>query len=305
MKEKLNIDTAKRLWQKETSKYIAKAIENISEYPPEIQDIIKEEAIQRGLYNYDDFKNSSSEISLHEKWIDLSSDVQTGSFCPACKKVYLSDGKELCQQCNVSLKCLGYCSECDKFWQLIPGESCPKDGSKLTDRRLTRRERFLNMLYKTFYYASGFVIYLIFKEYFGLIASIPIIGTILCLLIFNKILPPAKKPLVWAVSLQIGWYLSFSIVAIVSRNINVGGLAETLVVLGFVLWLILKPNIYPVIILTIIHILALLAISLSVLSLIKIENTNPTLKGLLINMIFKIPAIILMYMGLGKIKHQN
>ena len=50
MEKRIDIDEVKTLWQQEQNKYICKAVsEDLEEYSPEIQAIIKEEALKRGL----------------------------------------------------------------------------------------------------------------------------------------------------------------------------------------------------------------------------------------------------------------
>lgn len=50
MTKRMDIDEVKTLWQQEQDKYICKAVsEDLEEYSPEIQAVIREEALKRGL----------------------------------------------------------------------------------------------------------------------------------------------------------------------------------------------------------------------------------------------------------------
>jgi len=309
MKQDHTLDEIKSLWEQEKDNYVLKAAtENLEEYSPEVQETIKREAVKRGLcesFNEVDCTKNNVLNSVHASWADVPDRIKKGFFCPECKQIYLNNENE-CEKCNVNLESLGYCATCGKFWRLSPTKTCPKDGSTLKEKRLTTKESSMGDFKTLAAWIAGFVLYLLVKEIYGgeifiLFFGITL-GIILCSYLLSKILPDTRKSLLWAISIQLGYYLFGLIVSIISGNNFEAGFFESLFVLFIITWLTLKPSIYPVVILTLIHILSLLFISLSVFSLIEIESIKPTVEGLILNGIIRIPSIVLMYKGLREIK---
>lgn len=142
-------------------------------------------------------------------------------------------------------------------------------------------------------------------RYFGLLFLIPLIGICFCWWIANKFLTPAKKPMVPAIALQAGFVLSFSLIAVLAGEFKGAAMWELLFTAGAVAWLIIRPSIGPVMLLTALHLLTLLAIALVVFLQLELESISPTYKGLLLNLIFRVPAIIFMYTGLRGIRRQE
>ncbi len=60
---KEKFEEIKGLWQKETDKWILRAVKDIGQYSPETQAIIKDEAIQRGLIKHDTEETGSNALN--------------------------------------------------------------------------------------------------------------------------------------------------------------------------------------------------------------------------------------------------
>jgi len=239
-KSEYSIEEIKKLWQQEPrDDYVLKAAtKDKNEYPPEIQTIIKEEAIRRGLLR----KSNEQSIS--------------------------------------------------------PDELRLNDQTKLTERRPGSKDKLTNFIVS----GLSFVLFFILYKYFGLALSIPAIGFFLCLVVANKFLPPAKKPMLLAIALQAGFVLSFSLIAVLAGEFRGTAMWELLFTAGAVTWLIIRPSIGPVVLLTVLHTLTLLAIALVIFLQIDLESVSPTYKSFLLNLIFRVPAIIFMYTGLRGIR---
>ncbi len=80
---------------------------------------------------------------------------------------------------------------------------------------------------------------------------------------------------------------------------------ELLITTAALVWLIIRPSIGPVVLLTTLHVLTLLAIALAIFLHLKLGSLSPTYKGLLLNVILRVPAIIFMYAGLRRINLQR
>lgn len=238
-----SIEEIKKLWQQEPRDdcVLKAATQNKNEYPPEIQTIIEEEAILRGL-----LKKRNEESSSPEK---------------------------------------------------LP----PDEQIKSTEKKLSLTQKLPKLIGT----GLSFVLFLILYEYFGLSLSIPVIGFFLCLLIANKLLPPAEKPMLIAIALQSGFVLSYSFIAILAGQFKGPAMWELLFIAGAVVWLIVCPSIGPVVLLTLLHLLSLLAIALAVFFQLELRSLNPTYKSLLLNLIFRVPAIIFMYIGLRSMRREQ
>ena len=138
--EEAKIEEIKALWREEFDKWVLKAAtEDLYEYPPEIQTIIQEEAVSRGLLEGSDIEQALSKVlricKLNDISVEAQSGVRKGYFCPECKEIYLNPYKTLCSKCTISLEGCGYCKECDRFWPIPPDELCPIDQTELVKEK--------------------------------------------------------------------------------------------------------------------------------------------------------------------------
>lgn len=298
-----SIEEIKKLWQQEPGEVVLKAVtEDKEEYPPEIQNIIQEEAVKRGLLEErrqeSVFRNDDSQSKLTDDFINASSEIKEARFCPVCKEMWPISDKDLCSKCNVSLEHSGYCEDCDKFWAIPPGKLCPNHKTKLTERRLSLLQKFSSLVYSGVGLAFGYIL----VRYFGLLLSIPFLGFVLCLWIANKFLSPAKKAMLMAIAWHASFVLYFAVIGTLSGELRGPALLEFLFTLGALIWLIGRPSVGPVALLTILHILTLLMIALGIFFGLELESVNFTYKTLLYNLICRVPAIIFMYTGLRGIR---
>ncbi|MGB2806661.1 MAG: hypothetical protein WBC22_02895 [Sedimentisphaerales bacterium] len=131
------IQEIKALWQEEIDEWVLKAVtKDLYEYPPEIQTIIREEAVQRGLLEESDIELALSaeagKCDVNEVSVKAHSGERKGYFCPECKEwVYLTPYITLCSKCNIFLESSGYCVKCDRFWAIPPRGLCPSDQTEL------------------------------------------------------------------------------------------------------------------------------------------------------------------------------
>lgn len=295
MGKQSDLEEAKRLWQQESDRYVLKAAtEDIEEYPPEVRAIINEEAIRRGLLREPLVQSSTAPEEPQVICLDAPVGLRKACFCPMCKSIYVSPDLEKCFKCKVDLEQSGYCDKCNKFWPRCPGELCPNDQTKLAEKRLNLAEKAVRLIY----WGIGFLLAYLLSEYFGSAIGIPFIGFLLCLWPTRKLLSPAKRPMLMAVAWQAGFVVSLTFVAILAGKFSGPVMAELLLTAGAVAWLIVWPGIASVVLLTVIHVLTLLAIALALALELEIGGIIPTYKSLLLNVILRVPAIIFMYTGL-------
>lgn len=238
-----SIEEIKKLWQQEPSDdYVLKAAtEDKNEYPLEVQTIIEEEAIRRGLLKNRDERPIS------------------------------------------------------------PEKPCQDNETKHTEKNLSLTQKLPELI------CSGlsFVLFFILYKYMGLSLAIPTIGIFLCLWVANKFLSPSKKPMKVAIAWQAGFVLSFSLIAVLAGEFKGAAMWELFITTAALVWLIIRPSIGPVVLLTFLHVLTLLAIALVIFLQLELESISPTYKGLLLNVIFRVPPIIFMYTGLRGINRQR
>jgi len=170
--------------------------------------------------------------------------------------------------------------------------------SELTERNPSLLQKFGNLVYSGVGLALGYI----FVRYFGVLLSIPFIGFLICIWIGNKFLSPAKKPMLMAIAWQASFVLSFALIGILAGELTGTSLLEFLFTVGALIWLIGRPSIGPVVLLTILHILTLLMMVLGISLGLELESVNFTYKTLLYNLICRVPAIIFMYTGLRGIR---
>ena len=243
--KKNNLDEVEELWRKEPNDdYVLKAAtEDKNEYPPKVQTIIEEEAIQRGL-----LKNRGE-------------------------------------------------------MPISPEKLCQDNETKHNEKSPTLMQKLPELI------GSGlsFILFFILYKYMdmGLSLAIPTIGVFICLWVANKFLSPAKKPMEIAIALQAGFVLSFFLIAILAGEFRGAAMWELFITTAAIAWLIIRPSICPVVLLTTLHVLTLLTIALAIFLHLELESLSPTYKGLLLNAIFRVPAIIFMYTGLRGINRQR
>jgi len=242
-KSQYSIEEIKKLWQQEPrDDYVLKAATgDKAEYPLEVQSIIEEEAIRRGLIK----KGNENSIST----------------------------KRLCKN----------------------------NENKSNEKSMSSTQKFPEIIGTGF----SFILFFILYKYFGLSLAIPTIGIVLCLWVANKFLPPAKKPMLLAVAWQAGFILSFSLIAVLAGQFRGAAMWELFITTAALVWLIIRPRIGPVVLLTVLHVLTLLAIGLVVFLQLELESVSPTYMGLLLNVIFRVPAVIFMYTGLRGIHRRR
>ncbi len=306
MRDNKSLQEIRKLWQQEMDKYVLEAAtKDINEYPPDVRTVIQEEALKRGLLKEKNqesvIQNGVSFDKLTDKLINASSGIKQACFCPVCKEIWPVSDIERCSKCNIFLENAGYCEECSKFWALPLGSLCPNDQTKLADKKRFFSQKLANRLGTGLCFVLCYVVY----EYFGLVLSIPTIGVLICLWVTNKLLSPAKKPMLLAIGWQSGFVLSFLLIGALAGELSGPAMAELLLTAGVLVWLIVRPRVAPVIVLTILHILTLVAIALAIFIDVELESITPTYKGLLFNLVFRAPAIVFMLVGLRGIRRQG
>ncbi len=188
------IQEAKALWQGEIDEWVLKAAtKDLYEYPPDIQTIIREEAVQRGLLEESDIELALSaeagKREMNEISVEAQSSVRRGYFCPECKEFYLNPFTTLCSNCNISLESSGYCRECDRFWAILPGELCPSDQTELVEERTSLAYKLGRLFVSGVFLLVCFIV----PEYFLQLLSISCLGVLICWHIYDMLLPPTKE----------------------------------------------------------------------------------------------------------------
>jgi hypothetical protein len=184
---------------------------------------------------------------------------------------------------------------------ISPEKLCQDNETKHTEKSPGLMQKLPGLIGSGFSFVLLFILY----KYMGLLLAIPTIGILLCLWAANKFLSSAKEPMKIAIAWQAGFVLSFSLVAILAGEFRGAAMWELLITTAAIVWLIIRPSIGPVVLLTALHVLTLLAIALAIFLHLELESLNPTYKGLLLNAILRVPAIIFMYTGLRGIKRQR
>ena len=122
-----NMSETKQVWEKAVDHDVIKAAtEDWTEYPPYAQTIIEAEARNRGLWEKVLYLRGEKINEPISKEGNLK-----GYICEGCKGTYLNFETGRCIRCELPSNTMGYCSECDKFWSLQPGQMCPEHGIKL------------------------------------------------------------------------------------------------------------------------------------------------------------------------------
>jgi len=164
------IDRIREAWKQAIDSSVIKAAtENWTEYPPHVQAIIEAEAKNRGLWEKVLYLRGETINEPISKEGNLE-----GYVCEGCKGTYLNFETGRCMRCELPSNTMGYCSECDKFWSLQPGQMCPEHGIKLGRHKAAMvLLRFGNLIldaviFRVFAYATVFI-FAILLVYSGLV----------------------------------------------------------------------------------------------------------------------------------------
>jgi hypothetical protein len=152
-----------------------------------------------------------------------------------------------------------------------------------------------------------FVINVAFIKYFGISFFIPAIIIFFSWLWLNKKIKNSKlTSIIPALAIQSGQVLCISITLILSVAMHeyfaIAVLFDILILIIGLMWLIMRPGIKPIILLSIYQILSSLV---SITNLIYQEINSPSFKASIIQLIIKIAAVFFMVIGYKKLSQKE